>query len=64
MFIPAERVVEGWGYQSVFQSLDWVDVYSGIQHRHNPPPLPLFQSLDWVDVYSGTVSGAGVAHRI
>ena len=54
MFIPAYYVGFGDQVISVFQSLDWVDVYSGwIQARLSRLTIE-FQSLDWVDVYSGT----------
>ena len=54
MFIPAKRRKSGLSKCAVFQSLDWVDVYSGSGHSHSKAiSLPMFQSLDWVDVYSG-----------
>ena len=38
----------------VFQSLDWVDVYSGVRPFVDGfAGQRMFQSLDWVDVYSG-----------
>ncbi len=38
----------------MFQSRDWVDVYSGPQHvLRNGHVVVVFQSRDWVDVYSG-----------
>ena len=57
MFIPASSI---WPYllrkKEKFQSLDWVDVYSGIYRTVTLPSDVMFQSLDWVDVYSGTKS--------
>ena len=57
MFIPANiaglSIYAPW----LFQSLDWVDVYSGIEMiRRQLVAMIVFQSLDWVDVYSGRAS--------
>ena len=43
----------GWSAKE-FQSLDWVDVYSGCRQNEVRRRPSRFQSLDWVDVYSGT----------
>ena len=37
----------------MFQSRDWVDVYSGTSLNCLASATTLFQSRDWVDVYSG-----------
>ena len=37
----------------MFQSRDWVDVYSGRRRWPWAVALLKFQSRDWVDVYSG-----------
>ncbi len=38
--------------QELFQSLDWVDVFSDFPYQNAGLPLIKFQSLDWVDVFS------------
>ena len=53
MFIPADTDMDGYSDYVEFQSLDWVDVYSGFASPASPHNNAQFQSLDWVDVYSG-----------
>ena len=53
MFIPATNVRPFPPAPFVFQSLDWVDVYSGPTPTGAATKPAQFQSLDWVDVYSG-----------
>ena len=54
MFIPAVRTIHATELAVQFQSLDWVDVYSGMfLAGWGFVIYGLFQSLDWVDVYSG-----------
>ncbi len=53
MFIPARMLTPMWGARLLFQSRDWVDVYSGNPSSTISTGLAMFQSRDWVDVYSG-----------
>ena len=57
MFIPAMLSVVLVVGTTMFQSLDWVDVYSGEMSYGDVLDSVEFQSLDWVDVYSGSGRG-------